>query len=172
MSYLKDVVVPIVAICSLLLNLYLAYRLHYHRPPISRVGELREALRAFVNSCESSRVLVVAPHYELWEMAFKSIEEIRNAVVKCSELYTYASERLVPAQIKSIINDLRRSVEDLYAFRDSFTRFAKDRRITSLSEIAKWRDFERAKHALSVFQSHYRSQKDGLKAFLSKLDAE
>jgi hypothetical protein len=151
---------------------YLAYRLHYRRSPISRVGELREALRAFINSCESTSLLIVAPEYELWEMGFKTLEEIRDAVVECSELYTHTPEKLVPIKIKSIINGLRRSIEELYMFRDSFIRFAKGRPITSQTEIAKWRDFERAKHALSIVQTDYRGQKDELKAFLSKLDSK
>jgi hypothetical protein len=171
LSFLKDIVVPIVAVCSLLLNAYMAFLLRQRRPYVSRIGELREALRAFTNACESSRVLTVEPHYELWGMGFESLATIRNAAVECSELYTLAPENLVPTMIKSIVARLRAHAEDLYRFRDSFTRFSKGKLITSDSEIAKWGDFERAKHALSVLQNDFRSQKDELKAFLSRLDA-
>lgn len=169
MSYIKDVAVPVIALCSLILNVYMAFLLRRRSPHISGIGQLRETLRAFINSCEGSRVLTVEPHYELWEMGFQSLAEIRKAVVECCERFTF--DKNVPIDIKTIVARLRAEVEDLYKFRDSFTRFSKGKRFTSDAAIAKWRDLERAKHALSVLQTDFRSKKDELKAFLAKLDS-
>jgi hypothetical protein len=170
---LKDLWAPIAsvaALLSLLLNVYMGFLLRRRRPHVARVTELREALRAFINSCAGSRLLTVPPHYEQWGFGFESLSKIRAASVECNELYSHVPDSLVPRKIKTIIFTLQSHIGKLYQFRDSFTSFSKNRRIISDSEIAKWPNFERAKHALDVLQTDFRNQREELKTFLSGLE--
>jgi hypothetical protein len=70
---------PAVAACSIALNIYLAYLLRHERTPVSRDDDMRVRLFKLKLALADTRLVDVAPHYELWEYGFQSLEELRTA---------------------------------------------------------------------------------------------
>jgi hypothetical protein len=146
----------VVAACSLMLNAYLAYLLRNKRPTVSRNDDMRMRLFKLKLVLSDTKLIDVAPHYELWEFGFKSLEDLRTAALDCDGLLQTAPDGVVARALKNAMRELVDDIKKLYDYRDSYTDFSKGKPITSPTKLSQWKDFEGAKHALSILQTDYR----------------
>jgi hypothetical protein len=116
-----------------------------------------------------TRLVDVAPHYELWEYGFQSLEELRTAAVDCNNLLQVAPDGVVSRDLREAVQQLVDDIKSLYAFRDSYTIFSKGKLITSQMKLSQWKDFEGAKHALSLLQTDYRKNISVINSHLTNL---
>lgn len=159
---------PAIAALSLFLNIYLAYLLRNARTNVSRNDDMRTRLYNLKHKLDETSLLTTAPHYEMWDYGFKSLEELREVAVKSYGQLEIAPDGRVPRELKTAVKKIFDDIRELYKYRDSYRLFVKgDTNFTY--EIENWNDFERAKHALSVLQADYRNNITIIDRYLTKL---
>lgn len=159
---------PVIAALSLFLNIYLAYLLRNARTNVSRNDDMRTRLYNLKHKLDETSLLTTAPHYEMWEYGFKSLEELREVAVKSYGQLEIAPDGRVPRELKTAVKQIFDGIKELYRYRDSYRLFLKDDNNLPY-EIDKWNDFERAKHALSVLQADYRKNITIIDKYLTNL---
>jgi hypothetical protein len=158
-----------IAALSLILNAYLAFLLRNRRTDVSRNDDIRTRLYNLKHKLDETSLIAVTPHYELWEFGFKSLEELREVAVRRSGLLEIAPDGRIPRELKNAVKQIVDDIKGLYAFRDSYTKFAKGETITSQERLRQWKDFERAKNALSVLPADCRTNIPIIDAHLTRL---
>ncbi|PJG53749.1 hypothetical protein CVM73_18625 [Bradyrhizobium forestalis] len=158
-----------VAACSLTLNGYLAYLLRHKRTQVSRDDDMRVRLFKLKLALADTRLVDIAPHYEQWEYGFQSLKELRTAAVDCNNLLQIAPDGAVSRDVRDAVQQLVDDIKSLYAYRDSYRIFSNGKVITSQEKLSKWKDFEGAKHALSLLQTDYRKNIPIINSHLTNL---
>jgi hypothetical protein len=158
-----------IAALSLLANIYLAYLLRNKRTNVSREDDMRTRLYNLKHKLDGTALITTPPHYELWEQGFKSLADLREVAVRSYGQLEIAPDGRVPRDLRTAVKQIVDDIKLLYEYRDSYTRFAKGRSITSQELIEQWPDFERAKHALSVLQADCRKNVPTIDTHLTKL---
>src|SRR5215469_9680885 len=151
-SVIVAIVSASIAVLSLCLSAYLGYILRNRRTPVSRDEDMRTRLYNLKHSIESTSLLTIPPHNEMWVRGFQSLEELRDKAVTCSGQLEIAPDGQVSRELKTAVHQIVEDIKGLYQYRDSYTLFAKGDQFLSLERVEQWRDFESAKHALSVLQ--------------------
>jgi len=161
------VVGPVVALCSLVVNIYLFNRSQSKTAPAIRKQEIRDTLKALIAKLNSSQVVSIQPHYEHWLYGFDSMEELRSL---CAAAHVVISNSSLPPQnVKTIVADMLTRIRAVLTFRDSLNHLKADRQYLSPDDYEKWPQKREAEISLNDFQNFVRNAEPQLASYLASL---
>ncbi len=111
---------------------------------------------------------------------------MRDASVKCSQLFNNVPNVKNTRDIKIAVNEITGTVKDAFRYKDSFDSFfdsyiksyvAPDNKLQTLHAekwpvlpIEKWEDFENVKRALNTLRDVYKSKDGAIDKYLGKIE--
>jgi len=188
----KDVMAsisPFIMVVSLCFNVYFAYLLRNKRPPLARLDEIRDALRATVHQFGVTAILrsdFETRRYRHLQHVFDRLNLMREVTVTCSQLFNNVPDGKNTRDVKLAVNEITDVVKDAFRYKDSFDSFfnsyiesyvAPDKKLPKLPvekwpilPVEKWDDFENVKHALNTLRDVYKSKHSTINKYLSKIE--
>jgi hypothetical protein len=160
---------PIVAAASLTVNVLQAWLLRTRTSTASRKQDVTNALRTIIGQFDSSRIFTVQPHTEIWDRGFKSLATIRATLATSNTVIKHARSNIVPDEVRNVVDNILKEVQNVYAFSDSFVPIQRGREYVPFTDILKWKERVAAETALTVLQSYVRQNRPVLENYLSSL---